>query len=114
MARITSGTGIPVAAYWRLRGEPETPSETLTLPCSEEEMEFFDIMSNPLYGVETRRTSWFKKQTTVPLTSDLAYIRGRDIGTDRFVDILKKAGRSGKEQKLEDWSFMFGKREERK
>ncbi|MFH0963503.1 MAG: sugar-binding protein, partial [Planctomycetota bacterium] len=94
----------PVAAYWRLIGDPESAAETLSAACSEGELELFDIMSNPLYGVKREGG-----RISIPLTSDLAYIRGKGVSMDRFVEILKSGKRSGREQKLKDWSFLFGK-----
>ncbi|MFH0963510.1 MAG: sugar-binding protein [Planctomycetota bacterium] len=93
--------GVPTAAYWRLKlQEPEPPAGTLTLTCAPEKIDCFDIMSSPLYGVEIRG-----KEISIPLTSDLAYIRGKGMSPDELVAILRKARRSDKEQKVVDEPF---------
>ncbi|MFH0964363.1 MAG: sugar-binding protein [Planctomycetota bacterium] len=92
--------GVPTAAYWRLTGAPlETRPGTLTLACPKEKIEFFDIMSNPLEGVRFEQGG-----IVIPLTSDLAYIRGKGLGIEEFVDVLKQAKRAGPVQELIDWS----------
>ena len=92
--------GTPVATYWRLTGHPlQTTPGTLTLACPKEKIEFFDIMSNPLQDVRFE-----EEGIAIPLTSDLAYIRGKGLSTEEFVEILKQAKRTGPVQELIDWS----------
>ena len=96
--------GVPAATYWRVIGKKRVAPEKLRFTCSSDELEFFDIMSNPLRDTRAKRYWLFSKKVVAPLSYDLCYIRGKGINTDRFVEILKSAKRSGAEQPLRDFS----------
>ena len=94
--------GVPTAAFWRLRVKENVPPGTLTFNAPAGKLEFLDIMTNPLDGVKTQANI-----ITAPLTSDLAYIQGKGIGTAEFISILEKAKRSDPVQELIDWSSLL-------
>jgi hypothetical protein len=96
--------GVPAATYWRVIGKKRVEPETLSFACSNAEIVFFDIMSNPLRGTRAKGNWWFGRKVVAPLNYDLCYIRGKGINTDRLVEILRGARRSGTEQQLRDYS----------